>query len=159
MLLFYFTLLPTELLGPLAQPAGFIWCYRWVWMLHSVQVHKTRSFFFFFNRRHLCVHQGSAATILQSLNFHCSCCRHWPLASVGAVGMLVVWEAVDDSMPLQLSATLWPAHIAFSVWKTACGATFIFNRSTMILGWQEEETGAGDISILSRFSSSCFWKC
>lgn len=63
---------------------------------------------------------------------------HWPLASVGAVAALVVWEAVEDSTPL-LSATLWPAHIAFKVWKTAWGATFIFNRSTMILEQQGGE--------------------
>lgn len=44
----HFSLLPTELLQPLAQPAEFIWCYRWRWMLHSVLVHRTRSLFFFF---------------------------------------------------------------------------------------------------------------
>lgn len=34
---------------------------------------------------------------------------------------------------MEVSAILWPAHMAFRVWNTASGATFIFNRSTMIL--------------------------
>lgn len=102
-----------------------------------------------------------APVTLQSFAVHCSCCRHWPLASVGAVVMLVVWEAAEDSPPL--SATLWPAHIAFRVWKTAWGATFIFNRSTMILGGNKRKWK----NVRSRFPpvftpyalQSCFCKC
>ena len=79
---------------------------------------------------------------MQSVNCHCSHCsllsRHSPLGSVGAV-VMVVWEAAEVDSPPQLSATLWPAHMAFSVWKTAWGATFIFNSSTMILREREEE--------------------
>lgn len=63
----------------------------------------------------------------------CTGCRDQPLGSAGAVAMLVDWEAAEDSATPKFSAIFWPAHMAFSVWKTACGATFIFSRSTMIL--------------------------
>lgn len=51
----------------------------------------------------------------------------WPLASV----------TVDGSGAI-VSEIFWPAHIAFRVWNTARGATFIFRRSTMILRNQEK---------------------
>lgn len=56
------------------------------------------------------------------------------LGSDGAVVLVVVVmrEAVEES-PNDVSAIFWPAHMAFRVWKTAWGATFIFRRSTMIL--------------------------
>lgn len=62
-----------------------------------------------------------------------ACCTNQPFGSVGAATALVDWVVAEDSVLPKVSAILWPAHMAFSVWKTACGATFIFSRSTMIL--------------------------
>lgn len=57
-----------------------------------------------------------------------------PLASECVVSKVVAFASAETA-----SISLCPAHMDFSIWNTANGATFIFNKSAIILVMQEKD--------------------